>query len=285
MKLVCILMLLITVLVLAPVAQSRASDTEQRFEAAVVKPYDHRNDRNIPQLGGMIARVGCYVGPGRLQYNCSGSVPRLVAEALNLSPFQYEKAGPPEYVITAKLSEPATRQQMNDMLARFLQENMGVKYHFEKRPIKAEFLTVASPALMKKLPVSHDPVPLALVSPSRLGFAMFPPDQFCEKGPFVDGETQTTCRNITFHLLAQILRESFGVPVIDETGLTTRFDLAFTTKVDPNDPRTIEYGIPAWNLSEIQKLLKGYGISLQRREGVTDFLVVDHVADEATFLN
>ena len=110
MKFVCILMLLITVLVLAPVAQSMASGPEQRFEAAVVKRYDHRNDRNIPQLGGMIARVGCYVGPGRLQYNCSGSVPRLVAEALNLSPFQYEKAGPPEYVITAKLSEPADRK-------------------------------------------------------------------------------------------------------------------------------------------------------------------------------
>ena len=32
-------------------AQSRASNPEQRFEAAVVKRYDHRNDRNIPELG------------------------------------------------------------------------------------------------------------------------------------------------------------------------------------------------------------------------------------------
>ena len=280
-------MLLFTVLVLAPVAQSRASDPEQRFEVAVVKRYDHHNDRNIPPLG-VVSLFGCYVGPGRLQYNCSGSVPRLVAEALNLSDFQFEKAGPPEYVITAKLSEPATRQQMNDMLASFLQEHMGVRYHLEKRPIKADFLTVASQELLKKLPVTHDPVPLAYVSSGSTlnqGFAILPDLQFCEQAVPVGEEIQTTCRNITFHLLAQILRRYYGVPVIDETGLTTRFDLAFTTKVDPKDPWTMEYGRPAWNLSEIQKLLWSYGISLQRREGVTDFLVIDHVADEAAFLN
>ena|ERR1017187_1875210 len=85
MKFVCILMLLITVLVLAPVAQPRASGPEQRFEVAVVKHYNHHNDLDIPQLGGLIPPFGCYVGPSRLQYNCSGSVTRLVAEALNLS--------------------------------------------------------------------------------------------------------------------------------------------------------------------------------------------------------
>ena len=86
---------------------------------------------------------------------------KLVAEALNLSDFQLGKVGPPEYVITAKLPEPATRQQMNEMLARFLQENMGVKYHFEKRPIEAGFLNVVSKELLKKFSVSHDPIPFA----------------------------------------------------------------------------------------------------------------------------
>jgi uncharacterized protein (TIGR03435 family) len=287
MKFVCILMLLITVLVLAPVAQSRASDPEQRFEAAVVKRYDHRNDRNIPPLG-VVSLFGCYLGPGRLQYNCSDSVPRLVAEALNLSRFQFEEAGPPEYVITAKLPDPAPRQQMNDMLACFLQEHMGVRYHLEKKPIiKAEFLTVASQELLEKLPVSHDPVPLALVSSgSSLGWAMIPDGQFCEQRlGSREGESQVSCKNINFHLLAQILRRFFGVPVIDETGLTIRFDLAFTSKIDPEEPWNRDYGRPAWNLSEIRQLLGSYGISLQRRDGVTDFLVIDRVADEATFLN
>jgi uncharacterized protein (TIGR03435 family) len=276
-----------TVLVLAPVAQPRASDPEQRFEAAVVKRYDHRNDRNIPPLG-VVSLFGCYLGPGRLQYNCSDSVPRLVAEALNLSDFQFEKAGPPEYVITAKLSEPATRQQMNDMLARFLQGQMGVQYHLEKKPIKADFLTVASQELLKKLPAPHDPVPLAYVSSGRqLGLGMPSDVQFCNQKPGLNkDELQTTCTNINFNLRAQILYRYYGVPIIDETGLTTRgFGLDFTTKVDPEDLWTPDHGKPAWNLSEIRNLLRGYGISLQRREGVTDFLVIDHVAVEAAFLN
>src|ERR1017187_2143710 len=280
MKVVCILMLLITVLVLAPVAQSRASDPEKRFEAAVVKRYDHRNDRSIPELGGSFASFGCYVGPGRLQYNCSGSVTRLVAEALNLSNFQFEKAGPPEYVITAKLSEPSTRQQMNDMLARFLQDQMGVRHHLEKRPIKAEFLTVASPELLKKLPVSHDPVPIADTG------MLYQVGQFFEmKAVSSDGEAPSVCRNNTFRLLAQVLHIYYGMPVIDETGLTTRFDLDFTIKWNPEEPKIVGEAKYAGNLSEIRNLLRGYGISLQRREGVTDFLVVDHVADEDTFLN
>jgi uncharacterized protein (TIGR03435 family) len=262
------------------------AQTEQRFEAAVVKRYDHRNDRNIPQLGGLIPPFGCYVGPGRLQYNCSGSVTRLVAEALSLSPFQFEKAGPPEYVITAKLSQPATRQQMNDMLARFLQEQMGVGYHLEKRPIKADFLTVASRKLLDKLPASHDPVPLAYLSPDRLmGFATTPNSQFYDQILRSREESQIVCRNITFRVLAQILYLYYGAPVVDETGLVTRFDLDFTERVDPDEPRIM--GVPrlAVNLPEIRKLLAGYGISLQHREGFTDFLKVDHVADEATFLN
>ena len=276
-------MLLITVLVLAPVAQSRASDTEQRFEAAVVKRYDHRNDRNIPQLG-VVSLFGCYVGPGRLQYNCSGSVTKLMAEALGLSTFQIEKASPPEYVITAKLSEPATRQQMNDMLASFLQEHMGVRYHLEKRPIKAEFLIVASTELLKKLPASHDPVPFA--DTSSASNPVHPAGQFCKSKPGShEGEIQTICTNTNFYLLAQILGRSYGVPVIDETGLTTRFDLDFTTKTNPEEPYVIGEPQYAANLSEIRKLLQGYGISLQARQGVTDFLVVDHVANEAAFLN
>jgi uncharacterized protein (TIGR03435 family) len=271
---------LVATMALAVMAvQSRAP--EQRFEAAVVKRYDHRNDHKSPW--GMVPYFGCYLGPSRLQYNCSGSVTRLVAEALNLSDFQFEKAGPPEYVITAKLSDPATRQQMNDMLAHFLQEHMGIRFHLEKRTIKAEFLTVADPELLKKLPASHDPVPPA--EASSPGMPMPTIGQFFDQKPAYDGGSQIICKNINLYLLAQILHRYYGVPVIDETGLTTRFDLDFTTKINLEAPTVLGEARYAVNLPEIRKLLGHYGIGLQRREGVTEFLVVDHVASEAAFLN
>jgi hypothetical protein len=89
----------IIVLVTIPTsAQPTVSNPERQFEAAVVKHYDHRNDRG--SLIGPVALFGCYIGPGRLQYSCNGSVTKLMAEALNLSNFQFEKTpAPPEYVM------------------------------------------------------------------------------------------------------------------------------------------------------------------------------------------
>jgi hypothetical protein len=61
----------------------------QQFEAVSVKHYDHKNDRNTPW--GARAVFGCHLGPGQLQYSCTGPVSRLAAEALNLQTFQYDE--------------------------------------------------------------------------------------------------------------------------------------------------------------------------------------------------
>jgi uncharacterized protein (TIGR03435 family) len=278
---------LIVLAAIAMAAQPQASGPEQRFEAAVVKHYDHRNDHATPF--GLAPLFGCYIGPGRLQYNCSGPVTKLMAEALNLSDFQFAKSSLPEYVVTAKLSRPATRQQLDDMLANFLQERMGVRYHLERRPIEGEFLTVVSQELLKKLPVSHDQVPLADAwsgPASMLGSPMVRFGQFVDSkaGP-VKGEIQLTCTNINFYLLAQLLHRYYEVPVIDETGLTQRFDLAFAARWDLEELKEAGGMGPAGNLSEIRKLLSTDGVSLRLRKGVTDFLVIDQIANEAKFLN
>jgi len=140
------------VVVLATIAittQLKAAEPELRFETAVVRPW-------VPSPNPLFGSPGCYFGPGMLQYNCRGTAPALVDEALNLDDFQFKAAGPGN-TITAKLSKPAARQQMDEMLGRFLQEQMGVRYHFEKRRIKAEFLIVTSPDLLVNLPVSNNP--------------------------------------------------------------------------------------------------------------------------------
>jgi uncharacterized protein (TIGR03435 family) len=146
-----------------------------------------------------------------------------------------------------------------------------------------------SQELLKKLPVSHDQVPLADAwsgPASMLGSPMVRFGQFVDSkaGP-VKGEIQLTCTNITFYLLAQLLHRYYEVPVIDETGLTQRFNLAFAARWDLEELRDAGGRGPAWNLSEIRKLLSAYGISLRLRKGVTDFLVIDQIANEAKFLN
>lgn len=239
----------------------------------------------VPSPNPLLGSPGCYVGPGMLQYNCRGTVPALVAEALNLDDFQFKPAGP-GYTITAKLSKPATRQQMDEMLGRFLQEQMGVRYHSERRPIKAGFLNVTSPDLLVNLPVSTDPIPVAVEYdhpvirgfhgpvPRFVHFAEVPERDRSTNS----GETPIECRNITFRLFAQLLYVQYKLPVIDETGVAQRFNLDLTV-------RRGDGGSGGTNLSDIRKILAKYGISLQPRQGVMGFMVLDQVADEAKFLN
>jgi hypothetical protein len=73
--------------------------------------------------------------------------------------------------------------------------------------------------------------------------------------------------------------------VIDETGYNQRFDLTVPVKWNLEALKANGGRGPRVNLSEIRKLLSGYGISLQTGMGITDFLVVDRVADEARFMN
>jgi uncharacterized protein (TIGR03435 family) len=215
-------------------AQLIGADAELRFEAAVVKRYDHSNDRD--SLPGVIPVYGCRVGPGMLQFNCSGPIQMLVAESLNLSDFQFQRpdlshmSNEVSYSITAKLSKPATRQEIGEMMGNLLREKMGVRYHMEKRPIKAEFLTVASKELLSKLPESKDSIPFADEADS--GPRWFPTQMFMQ---FTEtdysnpnrpqNEVDINCKNITFYLFAQLLHRYYSVPVIDQTGLAKRFNL------------------------------------------------------------
>ncbi len=165
----------------------------------------------------------CYVGPSRLQYNCSGSVPRLMGEALDLQDFQLEEKGP-EYDLTAKLSRPATRSEMDATFAEFLRERMGVQYHFEKRSIKAEFLTVVNKELLKKLPESHDAIPPAEpVDVVKVG----KPYRWAEfvQRSFDGDDERLECRNISFRFLAEMLHVYYRLPIVDDTGMSERFNL------------------------------------------------------------
>lgn len=71
---------------------------------------------------------------------------------------------------------------------------------------------------------------------------------------------------------------NYKVPVIDETGVAQRFNLDLTVRREVG-------GSGGTNVSDIRKVLAKYGISLQSRQGMIDFMVLDQVADEAKFLN
>jgi uncharacterized protein (TIGR03435 family) len=250
----------------------------QQFEAVTVKPYDHHNDHNTPW--GPFPTFDCHVGPGRLQYNCSGSVPKLVGEALDLPAFEYKETGP-EYVITGKLPKPLKRSEMDATLAEFLRDSMGVRYHLEKRPMKAEFLTVVDKQLLKQLPESHDAIPLAEAMTGKYGvharWVEFVHKETVSNEPGVDQE-RLECKNISFRLFAEMLYTYYRTPIVDDTGMSVRFNLTMVARWDLAEPG------PARNFDEVKKILSKYGIAVQTRTGLVDFLVIDKVAEESVFL-
>jgi uncharacterized protein (TIGR03435 family) len=110
--------------------------------------------------------------------------------------------------------------------------------------------------------------------------------QFSVSKPGVsESEVRVSCSNITFPLFAQLLHRYYGIPVVDNTGLSQRFNLNFVVIEGPPEWDPVTGGKPAINLADVRKLLSAYGISLEIRQGTVDFLVVDRVADEAKFLN
>jgi uncharacterized protein (TIGR03435 family) len=258
---------MILVLLFAMAMVIQAAEPEPGFETAVLKRYNAQETKYL----------GCFLGPGDLQYNCSGSVPALVAESLNFDPYQFRAAGP-VYTIVAKLSKPAPREQIDAMLGRFLREKVGVVYHLEKRPIKAEVLRVTSREILKNLPVSADPIPLAVEFhvpqiPIRRSWQYVQQLETFARVPYY----KLRCTNITFRMLAQLLYDKYGTPVIDETGITSRFNIEFTKEHSED----LGGGL---DKSEVARVLRGWGISLTHQNSFTDFIVLDRVADESKFL-
>ena len=277
-------MLLISLAAVGVASVAQPSGSDLRFDSFVVKHYDHASD--LPTQIGNLPRFGCFVGPSKLQYTCSGSVTRLLAEALGLSDSQYdEKRGDKaEYVIAAKLLAPATREQMDAAMRHILLENLGIQYHFEKRSLKALFLTISD---LKKLPIAKEALPEADAwpgPPARLGDPMPAYTQFVKSLPTTNpDELRTQCTNITFSSLVQVMRR-FGMLVVNATNSELRVTVTFTTTYDWQN-RTPGVTPSITNLPEVQKTFSNYGLNLDYREGPVDFLIVDRLAAESTFMN
>jgi uncharacterized protein (TIGR03435 family) len=248
----------------------------QQFEAAVVKLYDHKNDRMGPW--GPYTMFGCYVGPSPSVFRCEGSVVRLVAESPNLQPCQYKEPKGPEYVVVAKVPERSTRPALDLMLGSLLKSTVGVRYHFEKRSMKGLFLTVTDASSLKKLVPVDAPIaperPVRDILYTNRWFAFVPDRHFNHDDEIID------LKNVDANLLVHFIFTYLRLPIMDATGIKHRFNMNFVLQWDTSRQGEREYLLP-----QINKVLAQYGLALQARTGPVNFLIVDSVASENKFLN
>jgi bla regulator protein blaR1 len=194
------------------------------------------------------------------------------------------------FVIQAEAPGDPTKDQMRLMMQALLADRFHLRVHFETR---------IEPVLA-----------LVLVRPGRLGSGIRPHSQglacdaqwtspldrtaptvppgglarSCGSFDGLEGPNHTwvaSARNATLEQLAQYLpyMEEFGRPVVDQTGLSGRFD--FTLQWTPERRRPAGDGDSATpestGTSPVEALKEQLGLKLQSTKAPVQILVIDHV--------
>jgi uncharacterized protein (TIGR03435 family) len=221
-----------TLCLLAWLAAAQPDDTSLRFEAASVKPA-------APQDGGM--RWGIDRPPGRYR---ATNVPlrSLLANAYVLKDYELQTPGwmdDARYDITAKASEAATKREIDVMAQNLLIERFKIEMHREQRPMPVYKLTLAAKgSKLKETALAPEPAPSPAASeppnPQAMRAIMSAPPNDAEGFPVLkksgwasrseDGRTKMTAVAMSMQQLTNMLSTQLGRDVIDETGLTGKYD-------------------------------------------------------------
>jgi uncharacterized protein (TIGR03435 family) len=196
----------------------------------------------------------------------------------------YQISGPAwleseQYTIVAKVPQGATKEQVNLMWQKLLQDRFGVVVHHESRVFQeAEEMTLAKGASKLK---ETDLLDSAARSDSKTG----PVDLLHRLFPTTPGLTiagdggnrRILGRAYSLGDVAAWLAQMAGHPVIDKTGLTGKYD--FDIELDLNQAQ-----VPGDNANQPLCVSCAIGIALEQGLGVKlvkstarlDVIVVDH---------
>lgn len=237
------LILLVALGFLNPGAGPAQSPTNPTFETAsvkVAKPSDLADDGE-----------DIHTSPGTLTMR-HVSLKSCIQWAYGMSGFQVSGPswlGSDRFDITAKVASPAKDDQLRLMLQSLLAERFKLALHHDQKDAQIYVLTVS-----KSGPKFHESKGdgSSLMVPGRFGF---------------------TAQRTSASQLAEYLAIPMRKPVLDRTGLRSRYDFAVdltsyaTGNAQPQD-------MAAMVLTAVQDQL---GLKLESQKGPFAFLVVDHV--------
>jgi uncharacterized protein (TIGR03435 family) len=291
-------------LLIAVAATALTAQTTPRpeFEVASIKP--------APLPTGNMIRIGMAGGPGtpdpgRITYDFV-NLRQVLAHAFAVKPYQI--SGPSaldfeRFNITAKIPAGTTKEVFLVMLQNLLADRFKLTLHHEKKDLAAFALVLAKGG--PKLKVSSDPDPGASVpEPGRqpvdvpagrmpMGKDGFP--QMPAGGPgrgvrmmMMNGRAKLAGA-ITMSQLSESLAMQLDQAVIDETGLTAKYDVELT--FEPRQSRMMPglmrgpggEGAPPPPLSDdaapgiFTAVQEQLGLKLEPKKAPTDILVIDHV--------
>ncbi len=274
---------------LASLAHGQTADQPLAFDAVSVKPANP----NMPD-GRMVVGMRPPLGgpgtddPGRIRYPII-SLQFLIGTAYGLKPTQ-KLAGPDWmdtdfFQIEATMPPTTTPEQFRTMLQNLLADRFQLKVHRETRETAVYALVVAKNGPKLKESSSQEDVPLPPDAfahrpqgPPNLGpdgFPAHPNVPATGAGIFTTIGTlgiRLTARQATMHQLANTLNAAASRPVVDETGLTAKYDFVLTF-FRPGAATPDGEALPEI-FTAIQSQL---GLRLESKRGTEETLVIDHV--------
>jgi uncharacterized protein (TIGR03435 family) len=154
--------------------------------------------------------------------------------------------------ITAKGDGPVPREQMKVMMKSLLAERFHLSFHQEPRTLKA----------------------YALV-PSRGGTKLKPAAEADANSVIENSAVGFVAKSTTMQEFVDYIADPMEAPVVDETGLTGKYDFAvdFTTYL-PADSDTVRANVISVMMTAFDGAL---GIKLEPRKIAVNVLVIEHV--------
>lgn len=199
------------------------------------------------------------------------------------------------YRIQAKADHPVTKEQMRLMMQTLLADRFGLKLHYESREVPVIVMTLAKPGvpgprLRPAAEAACDVVPHAAPAPMKdpqtmsldeipwtCNYTLMP-----RPGKMMAGGARHTSMQLIADFLGG-LGGNFGLvsrPVVDETGLTGRYDftLEFAQPQRPNaEPAAdSEQAAPA-GPDLLQAAREQLGLQFKPGRAVLSVPVIDHV--------
>jgi len=239
------------------------------FEAASIKPAAPSVFDRFPAS----VKLPCY-NPDPSRFEChSYSLRDLLLNAYGIA--DYQLSGPDwmslaKFDIVAKLPAGAGKSQSQAMLQRLLADRFRVTVHRENREMAGYALTVGPHGF--KLKESRGPAKRDPDDPRKGGFQAETEAKIAAGIP-VAGLNGWRTSYAEINWLTGMLSRELGKPVVDETGLTGKYDFSLEFSAGQPNPAIESGASPAPSLFQVVQ--NELGLKLEPRKVSREAMVVD----------
>jgi len=257
------------------------------FEVASIKPSAIRSDNSVD--------IGVHIDGAQVHISTL-SLRDYIGAAYRIRPYQI--TGPDwlpqtKFEVDAKIPDGVPRDKVPEMIQSLLEDRFQMKAHRTSKEFPVYAITVAGPLKLKESPVDAN-APAAGTPPPAVQIA-------ASGGPggvnmnmgggasfrFADNRLEVV--KLTFPVLADRLAMFFDKPVVDQTGLTGRYDFAIDLAPEDYRAMLIRSAVNAGVVLPPQALqlleggnaasliggMRDLGIKMEARKAPLDVVVID----------